>query len=428
MIWGLAAVGAILLALPGAPRFRFATLVSIALLAVAVFQTAEGRERFSLTFTTMVLLTLALLALLQRRLELLPLAFVPFLLFLVLGKWLLWPAVGGLRGNSLNLLIFVAAWTAGLWLGSMYCDLQEGLDLLARIVVVIIAFELVVTILQLAGMPVFPTSGRTLQLEGGRVNGTFSHPSTPGKVITLLLVFLLPATRAEERSTRRLAYFGVVAGAVPVFASLSRANTVALLAMILVWSLIQPRERYLTARFALPGAVGIGLLFFVDDILGRFAADPVGGKREHLLEVALYQLTLTPLFGVGPGLYLHTVGQYDQLTSEGWPVHNIFVLETVELGFVGAVLLFSPLLMTFVAALRARRSTSEGGDFSRAVIAYVPALVLIGTTGWGLIDVSMGAMLMFTLGFAHVQIHANYQADEGLSVPKTDRPAPAYRR
>lgn len=404
MVMGLAASALVLLALPASPRARAVIVSTLVMLALAVFQTGNGREGFSATFTTLTLLTVAGAALLLPRRHRLITAFLPLLAYLAIGYVFLWPSNPGITGNTLNLAVAVSGWVVGVWLCGALGDTPNGLAILTRILFLIVLFEAVVSLLQLAGIPLFPLTGRTLDLEGGRVNGTYTHPSTSGKVATLLLVLLLPATKVAEASTRRYAYFAIILSAVPVFATLSRANTVALLAMVLVWSLIQPREKYLGARFVLPAVVGIAGLFVLDEILARFAADPEGGARDRFLEAALQQLGQTPVFGVGPGQYIRSVGSFDQLTSEGWPVHNIFVLEAVELGLIGAVLLFAPIVWTVIVALRSSRAIGPGGDQARAVLAYVPALIAIGTTGWGLIDVPMSALLMFTMGFAGTQI------------------------
>jgi O-antigen ligase len=122
------------------------------------------------------------------------------------------------------------------------------------------------------------------------------------------------------------------------------------------------------------------------------------------MEVALLQFADTPWFGVGPANYVRVVGMRDALTAEGWPVHNAFMLQIVELGIIGALLFFLPLLYMFVRSILAMRLVSRQGDYARAVVAYLPAFVLISWTGWGMLAPGMAALLFFCLAFSMQQV------------------------
>lgn len=395
-------IAAMALALPAKKHIRFGVTAFALLVVLAVFQTTGGRGTIGLSSTYIVVAIVALIAILSLRKQHLPLLFLPLAVYLALGMTLIWEPQSGQLGSAVNLLFGAIAWSAGALLGSLYRGDPGAERWLVVGLLLVVAFELVVCALQLAGLQIFVPDARTIELEGGRANGTFAHPSTVGKILTLVLLLVLPSTRSADAWTRRLAFVAVVASILPIVLSASRANLLAVAAMVLVWSLLQPQVGFSLKRFALPAVGGVVILVFLDQILSRF--DQGTGEREHFMGVALEQLGRTPWTGVGPGSYVPVVGRFDALTAQGWPVHNIFVLQAVELGIIGATLFFLPFVIVMLRSAGRWRASGSEGSFARAVLAYVPALIAIGWTGWGWLAPDVLLFACFAFAFVSAQL------------------------
>ncbi|WP_371029168.1 O-antigen ligase family protein [Pseudoclavibacter sp. JSM 162008] len=405
IVWVALGLGLLALMLPAKPVLRAVASLAILLAVLAVFQTTGGRGTVTVSASYVIVACVGLVGLVAFWRKSSPWLFVPLAAYLAFGMAFIWDGGAGQSGGTMNIVYIMLAWAAGAFMGSSFRDRAELDRSFTVLLVLIVVFQVLVTALQTLGVPIFELTGRSLDLEGGRANGTFTHPSTIGKVLTLVMMLLMPMTRAADATTRKLALFGLLLSIVPIALSASRANFVSALAMILVWSLLQPRDtKFFSRRFLLPALVGVVSLFFVDSILERFNKDPVGGEREHFMEVALVQFADTPWFGVGPANYVRVVGMRDALTAEGWPVHNAFMLQIVELGIIGALLFFLPLLYMFVRSVLAMRLVSRQGDYARAVVAYLPAFVLISWTGWGMLAPGMAALLFFCLAFSMQQV------------------------
>lgn len=400
------ALAVLLLFAPARTEVRVSAALAVCITCLALFQTTGGRGAYSFSATYVAIFAVGAVALLLWRPYAKPTVFIPLGLYLAVGFMFFWDGEAGGSGAVVNVLLAISAWVGGSLLGQYVRKSVYVETTLALLLTGVVIFELVVCVLQVIGVGVFATSGRTLDLEGGRANGTFQHPADVGKVVTLCLVLLLPLMRSQSKTVRRFASTAVLASLVPVALSESRANFIAALAMILLWSVIRPQERgEIGRRILLPAAVGIVALFFLNGILERFQQDPLGGQRQHFTEVALEQLARTPWFGVGPGAYIRVVGQFDALTAEGWPVHNIFLLQAVELGIVGAALFFLPVVILAVRAIRLLPVRGREGDFARGAIAYIPAIAIMGATGWGLLSPGMAALMFFVFGLSQSQFY-----------------------
>ena len=79
------------------------------------------------------------------------------------------------------------------------------------------------------------------------------------------------------------------------------------------------------------------------------------------------------------------LGPTDPLTALGWPVHNSFILAAVELGLLGALLFFLPVIWSILRAIKLSVGRSPGKGESRLLLSTAPGLLIIGLTGWGLL-------------------------------------------
>jgi len=424
VLWMALAAGVLLLALSLKAPTRFAILFTLVMITVAFFPSSGARTGFVWSATFVVVLVLAALALVRRGKVSLPLQFLPLLVLLLVGTLFVWVGGSIQSESAINVLFMIAAWMAGTYLGRVYGDEPSAERAVIVVIFLFLGFEAIIALGQTLGLGWFPLQGRTADLEGGRSSGTFNHPSSLGKVSTLLLVLALPISQSKDKIARRFAMLTVIAAIVATGASVSRTNTLSVILMVIVWSLVQPSTRSLRSRFALPIAVGIGSLFFLGDVLLRFE-ETNNDARVHFMDVALQQFAQTPWFGVGPGLYVTYVGRFDALTAQGWPVHNMFVLIAVELGIIGAVFFYLPMLIAFLGALKRLRRLDQGADFARSLFAYLPALLFIGSTGWGLLLPSSAMLLFFIVSFAREQYlrPAHAPPDAEIARQTLDKPA-----
>ncbi|WP_382307708.1 O-antigen ligase family protein [Herbiconiux sp. UC225_62] len=351
---------------------------------------------------SVIIFGLAVIAVVMMRKNTMPARFIPLLVYVAVGLLFAWPDYNGKLSGAVQILLVVAAWTVGLHVARVSAlRLNDLLRWLAVVIFIIAIIQLVVCILQTAGVPIFVTGERTAELTEGRANGTTGHPGSLGKVLFFAAMLCLPLTRSGDRINRRLSYASLVLIMAAVGLSASRTNFIALLMLVLVWALIIPSAKSKGAKIVLPGVILLVGLFFLEPILERFDEDPMGGQRARFMSVALQVIGENPLFGVGPNGYLPYAGDIDLLTGQGWRVHNVFVLQTAELGIVGAVALFLPLVFAIFAALKVWRKPDFNSDFGRVMIAAIPGVILMGVTGWGLWQGSIPALWFFAFGLCY---------------------------
>ncbi len=215
-----------------------------------------------------------------------------------------WPQNEEMWQNGVYLIVGVAAWGIGHYFARNYTPGSSQDKVIVYVIAAVILLQVLVTVLQTAGVPIFSLEGRTAELEGGRANGTFSHPGTVGKVMILFAALLLPYTQFASKRIQRVAFAAVLLALVPVGLSESRANFIGYILTLLLWFIIMPGRSARASRFVVPAVIVAVGLAFSQAIIDRFNADPEGGAREHFVEVALEAIRRFPWFGVGPGNYI----------------------------------------------------------------------------------------------------------------------------
>ena len=272
--------------------------------------------------------------------------------------------------------------------------------LIALACLIAISIQIILSCAQLLGISASVYDDAAYFVAEHRPIGSFNHPSLIGKIALLLFVILLPLTRHTDRLTRRLSWATVILAVPVVTATQARVNTLAVLAAVVLWLLFDPR---LSRRGRLGVLVGAGIASIAVGLvlLPRFLSDPEGGDRTALLATGLEQLRLHLWVGLGAESYAEVVGQGDVLAASGYPVHNTFLLAIIELGLLGAVLLFAPFVVVVIYAIRSVRRSGPVGDSARAVLVVLPGLLVIAMTGWGLLTAGTFVLWGLVTGMAY---------------------------
>lgn len=168
-----------------------------------------------------------------------------------------------------------------------------------------------------------------------RPYSTFSHPNSFAGFLLVVLILLFPARNILER----LAF---VFGTVVIFLSFSQ-NVWLAGAFVIFLFLLKNAKRFFKPLF----------VFFL--ILGVFSSFPAPWSilpiaknteivlRQELLFAGEKMFLDSPIFGVGLNNFINLLPFYGATPVVSWwlqPVHNVFVLWTVETGLVGLLFLF----------------------------------------------------------------------------------------
>lgn len=356
-----------------------------------------GSEPRIMTYTVGIILIASMGVFVSKRSRA-NLLLLPLVVFLLFCYCFVWEPTGEVQAGMIHFFTAGAAWSAGLFAASSVDKNGKSGQTFILWILATVLLQLCISVLQFAGFPLFPTNAATSELVGSRINGSFGHPTTLGKVLLLFQMVCLPFTRSTTRLTRSSAWIAVVA-AFPMFIlSGGRANFFSAIVMVLLWTLLLPRGRALGSKVAIPLIVATVAFASAGVWVARFEEDPEGSTRQHFNEVAMALIPENPIAGTGPNTYITTAGPTDMLTAQGWPVHNSVLLAAVEIGTLGAFLLFLPLLVALYVAWRRRSEDTDAGDFSRAYVASMPGIALVALTGWGMMSDTL-PLWMFLAGF-----------------------------
>lgn len=344
-----------------------------------------------------------LLRLLYRpRARSLPVSAFVFLGFLVLGLTSIWHGTNEQLAGALQLGLGFCAWFVGGQLGPLLLSQTRRVRWIASTIAGLVGIETLVTLLQRAGVRINPMKPTLALIMGHRTNGTTNHPDNLGKVLLLLLILSLGLMGSVDARTRRTLWVAVVLMFIPLGLSEGRANILAALATIVFWALLAGRRRSLAIRFGLPLVVVLMILPFAGSFAKRIEEDPNGGPRSGLAAAAHEQIQRQP-WGVGPNSYVSVVSAYNSVVATGYPVHNAYLLTAAELGVLGAILFWLPLAGLLVAAWLSRKRAGFEGSFAIAILASVPGLYVITSTGWAMLSVFLLPLWFLIFGIAYSQ-------------------------
>lgn len=349
------------------------------------------------TYTLAILL--AIVAVSRRASGFTASGFEPFIAFAVFGALFLWSWNSYTQAGYVQLALGIAAWILGRSFGQRTAGDPKWQQLIVLAVFSIVALQLFVSLLQLVGRDLFPLAPHIAEIMGSRVHGTLNHPNNLGKVIVLLAALVLPSLDDDSRRLRRWTVTTILLAGVVVTLTQGRANVIAFVAMIAIRIATLRGANATGQRVLVSLLAAVGLVPLLPLILDRFAADPEGGSREHLIEVAVAAFARSPLWGIGPNEYVHVVGQFDAMTANDLPVHNSYMLLLVDLGAVGATLFLLPMVASVIKSWRYRNAPGYMGRRAASSLSIGIAFIVVASTGWGAVSSYILPMWMLTLGY-----------------------------
>jgi hypothetical protein len=357
------------------------------------------------TYTAVVLAigyVLLLRILYRPRARGLPVSAFVFLGFLTVGLTTIWHGTDEQLAGALQLSLGFCAWFVGGQLGPLILCQARRVRWIAGTIAGLVGIETLVTLLQRAGIRIFPMKPALAVLMGDRTNGTTNHPDNLGKVLLLLLILSLGLMGTTDARARRFLWIAVVLMFIPLGLSEGRANILAALTTIVFWAVLSGRRRSLSIRVGVPLVVVLVFLPFAGSIAKRLEEDPNGGPRAGLAATAYEQIHRQP-WGVGPNSYVSVVSAYNSVVAKGYPVHNAYLLTAAELGILGAILFWLPVAGLLALAVVSRKRQGYAGSFAIAILASVPGLYVVTTTGWAMLSLFLLPLWFLINGIAYSQ-------------------------
>ncbi len=323
----------------------------------------------------------------------------PAAIWLLVGTWLSWGRSDEHDAGLAHLGVGFGAWLVGASCAYAIRADPRVRERAAMYLTGLLAIQALVVVGQALGFDINPMSAQELALLEGRYNGLLNHPGQLANATLIIFVLILGLrdSMASWRSGRTALLFTLVMGI--CIAAGSRAQILGAIALLLGWALFAfgqraPRGR----RFGAVGIAVLGLVASYPVLQKRFSEDPTGGGRGILQEIGLQAVMEHPWVGVGPNSYVSVIGLSDALTASGVPVHNAFLISAAELGIVGAIALWLPVLWTFARGFRLRKEGGSGRAPAVAATAFFVPFLISTFTGWGLLSDPLYGLLMLVMG------------------------------
>lgn len=345
--------------------------------------------------------------------------------YLGIGAMLLWEGTAAQWSGVLFLTILAASPMLGFRVADLASRDARVMSGWVYMLAGVAAIELFLCLVQAAGVPVSIYPEVHQFIAEGRAIGSFNHPSQWGKFALLITLVLLPLTSSKSGRLARVSWLAIIMAMLATGLTASRANSVAVIVAVGGWLVFSRTRR------GAPGRRAVVLCTFslaaVPAIvagLDRLSIDPNGGDRSMLLEIGLQQIQSEPVVGTGPNSYVQEVGYWSSIVAQGFPVHNVFILLIAELGILGAVVFFIGPFLIMLAGLKGLAARDARRDWAMAFAVGLPGVLLITSTGWGLIAGSVGLFWFFVLGFL---LHGFSQSSGDSGIATTSEVSPALR-
>ncbi len=309
-----------------------------------------------------------------------------------------------------NITLAIAELVRMVWMYLLFVYLAVKLRRRTQILLVLVGLalfavvEFVVTLLQwktggvlgLSFLGVPTTLGERVVNDGsiGRPFGTIVHPVFFGATMAALALLFLSLGLSVRNVRAKVACLALVPICViPIFLAQSRAAMVALAPMMLFvigWSALQKRVSARSlGRVAIVGLV-VGVALFpvlMDQYNKQFGTNHFSLEveaRVQLNELAYNMIADHPEVGVGLNNFQQVMGRYDNygLLFGGNPVHNLYLLQIAEtgyLGLMGLLLVGGSLLVVSFRVGRDRDPLLGGlGTAMTAIIVFFAIEELLG--------------------------------------------------
>lgn len=320
-----------------------------------------------------------------------------FVAYMLIWTLAVWEPNLRVAGGVFYLVTCVCAWIVG----RNFAQEVKYDPIASRQLVYVVAalgvIEMVICIVQIV----------TGHVDGNsRPAGTYDHSGVLGKNCVVLLLFLLPASWSSDRRTRWVTWTGIVAVSAATILTGSRANTIAVVSVLAVWTILLPRYQLsMPKKSIIFGVLGLAALAVAPKILERFSEDPEGGYRPELNAAGMRIFNQMPWVGTGPNNYAEVASRTEPIVQQtGYPMHNSFMLPLIELGILGGLLFLGIYLIPLLRSLACMSFAggTRAADYGRAYVAVLAGLLIIGLTGWGLLGRNTLLLLIFALGYISV--------------------------
>lgn len=245
-----------------------------------------------------------------------------------------------------------------------------------------------------------------------RYSGLFKHPGYLGNYFTMYLPLTLGGILISKRLWIRLALAASVGlGLAALALTFSRAAMIGMgiaLTLITIMMVYTRAVRWATTArfilFELSLAVGV-LLWKGQDIYLRFTQSESAPVivRFELADIATAMFDDFPWLGVGLNNFTNLVQDYERLTRYvaefRHPVHNIYLLEFAETGFIGGVLFVFFLLGIFITAYKSLGHTSPLKKYlAIATTCSIFGFLVISISDWSYRLPEMNTVFFTDLG------------------------------
>ena len=237
---------------------------------------------------------------------------------------------------------------------------------------------------------------QSLILNEGRAHSPLYNPNN---MASLLNLGILPAcalfVTARHKSLRILGALCAVVCLLGLIATQSRGGLLVAFASIVVFVVVFRRMGFLRGREAalLPALLGFALVAgfaLYPDILSRFSHFFEAGQNDFTKRIErwhgafdLLMASDRPVFGLGPGTFYQYFPPY-RITGTDNASHYFAHMDplqfTIEMGVIGTIIFYSPLLWLISAALRLRQVNihDDGVSAQTQALARAGLITLLG--------------------------------------------------
>ncbi len=390
--------------------------------------TGIAQSQPTISTYTIAIMSVFMILWVRRRLAF-SLDYVPLLVYIVIATIAFWGMTSVTAAGIAQYALAVAALLVGLSLGTTAGSSVDLRRTVALSVLVVTLLQLVPSAFQLFHLDPFPLDPQTAELVGTRVHGTINHPNNLGKVLLLLAALVLPMIEEADRPTRKASLWGLGLCGLTIAMTVGRANMLAFAILVILYAAIRRLSGAGTTRrrWLLPVGVAVVTLPFLPFFIMRLIQDPAGGSRGHMTQLAVDRILSDSFLGFGPNNYVLVVGEAGRLTS--LPVHNSYLLATAEIGLVGAILLFGPMLFRTAKLWRRRRESGLVGASATAFFSLNVAAVVVVATGWAMLATFVFPLWMFVMGYllaGSARSQATGEHETQVLMPAERRP-PTHR-